>query len=95
MSFEDLFLNYVNSMSENEIEDISKSRKDIYWDKREFYLWPHQMTNHHNDFKVFDSAADEDFDAKASLLDYVDVINDVMGEVEGAIEAKMQCVGAR
>lgn len=85
MNYKELFLNYVNSLTENKIEDISKSKQDIYWNQKEFYLWPHGVRNQWGDLKVFDSIADEDFDAKAALNDFADVVEDVLNSQSVAI----------
>ena len=76
MNYQEIFLEFVNSLSEANLEAIGKTQADIYWDGNEFYSWGHDVRNDRGDFKVFDSYADDDFDAKPVLIDFADVVND-------------------
>ena len=79
MNYKEKFLQFVDSLSENQLNQIGHSEQNVCWDGREFYLWAHDVRNDRGDELIFDSATGEGpFNAKDALMDFSVAVGDLI-----------------
>ncbi len=82
------FLDFVNSLTEYELQKIGRSELDVYYDGQHFFTYP-SRTRPDIGMCIFDSdAGDSTFDAKLALHDKAETVDD---EISAWMEERSKC----
>lgn len=89
VDYEKLFLEFVETLTDADLDRLSRSMADIYWDfyGKEFFLYAHDCRPNARCFKVFDSAAEDDFPALEVLKYQAQCMNDIFSFQQETIDA--------
>lgn len=88
VDYEKLFLEFIETLTVANLDNISRSIEDIYWDfdQKEFFLFVHGSSPSWRCFKVFDAAWNKDFPGLEELKQHAEFMYDIFNYVQGAID---------